>query len=540
MNVPSVPVSRMVFRKIQPATTRRMWVSVVLLWAIWASRAHEIMGLPVFVDESLHILRAQLVFEFEDATASFLPGKLLLYYYLGLFDPQNSGGAWLARQAVALFAPVGAALTFALAHLLFRRVSVGLWAMVLYGLTPFMVFFERMALSDTLMMVLGLGLALAALRLARRPCRDLALLSGVLFGAALLAKLTAVLLAAFPLIAFWLFSRQNWRESLRWLFMSGIAAGMIVLLPFLYVVYQEVFQVENKQEVVTTLLFVPEEKGRVEQIIDNLDVYQEAVTTLLGEPLLVLLIGLGGWQVVRYRGESFYLLSFTVLIWIFVVVISAAPSTRYLTPGIPPLLILAAGGIDSLARGLFISPREFPLASSRAYGIVGFLAAAFLLIWGMSSVQFMVTAWDSPTDLALPARDIWEYYQNAPSGYALIDAAQDLPKLTPLDTSDGQEIRVAGFVAACHTLRLYLPVQPEIRLVCPYFRWNLEMVDQTLAEWTARLQEDGVWYFLADDEQPLDLRQLPAAWQEIAVYHRPYDGVTTRLFRVIYVAEKNS
>src|SRR5688572_30520003 len=127
----------------------RRWLLVVFsLWVVWAIRAHDILKMPAFVDESLHILRAQVVYEFTDPRASLMPAKLLTYYYLGLFDPQDHNGLWLSRQAIALLAPISAALCFALVKTFTRSFALSLLVIWLYAVAPFFVFFERLALSD--------------------------------------------------------------------------------------------------------------------------------------------------------------------------------------------------------------------------------------------------------------------------------------------------------------------------------------------------------------------------------------------------------
>jgi 4-amino-4-deoxy-L-arabinose transferase-like glycosyltransferase len=523
-------------KKITRPQRRHLWLMVALLWGLWAVRAHNIMQLPVFVDESLHILRAQMVFQFDDATASFLPGKLLLYYYLGLFNPQDVGGAWLARQAVALLAPLGAALTFALARTLFRRGMVGLIAAGLYGLMPFMVFFERMALSDTFAMVFGLGLAIMAVRLARRPSTGRAIMTGLLFGLAMLAKLIALPWALLVPLATWLFGGGRWTKQRRWYLIAGLSAGLVFAPSAAYVVYQEFGPVE-KQEVVTTTLFVPEEKSRLEQIGDNLESYGEASVAFFTWPFLLLLVGLGSWQIHETPKEGSYLLSFALLAWGFVTVTSAAPSTRYLVIGVPALLVLVAARLERLGRSLWTMGQKPDLSTVWQKQLVFILSSVFLLVWAMLSLNFIITTWNDPVELSLAERDTWEYYQNSASGYALVEAAEDLPVLSPLH--EGEEtLQVAGFVAACHTLRLYLPADADVEIICPYFRWNIDMAEETLVEWEAKVRRDRQWYFLSDDVQPLDLSRLPFRWIELVVYERPHDGVTTRLFRVEWAGEE--
>ncbi|MBI5930241.1 MAG: glycosyltransferase family 39 protein [Chloroflexi bacterium] len=512
------------------ASKHRLWLMVGLLWLLWFSRAHQIMALAVFVDESLHILRAQMVFDFKDATASILPGKLLLYYYLGLYHPHNVGVAWLSREAMALLAPLGATLTFALARQLFHRWSIGLLAVILYALSPFMLFFERMALSDTLTMIFGLSLALVSLRLARHPSRSNAVLTGGLFGFALLAKLIALPWIILPFMAMKLWGQFNLRQLWNKAIVIGIAAAIPLLPSAFYVVYQEAAQVENKQEVVTTTLFVPESQSRVEQISHNLDIYLEAAWTMLTPPLFLLILCLAFWQIRKRPKETIYLLSITFSVWGFIVLTSAQPSTRYLVLGIPPLLIIGAVGLNDLWQNLRLHSTTSP---QLVYRLAAPLALLIALIGGGLGFQFMLTGWSNPPQLSLADRDIWEYFENTATGYGLREAAQDLPELPPLQPAS-REIQVAGFVGACHTLRLYLPADSHVKMICPYFKWSIEQAPITLAEWEQRIKSDGAWYILADDRQPMDLFGLPFTWEELAVYKRPYNGVTVRLYRVTH------
>lgn len=132
---------------------RRLILVVVSLWVVWAVRAHAILAMPAFVDESLHIMRAQVVYEFTDEKASFLPAKLLLYYYLGLFTPQDHNALWLTRQALALMSPLAAALSFALTYSLTGSYWKGVFVIWLHGFTPLLIFFDRLAMSDPFVMM---------------------------------------------------------------------------------------------------------------------------------------------------------------------------------------------------------------------------------------------------------------------------------------------------------------------------------------------------------------------------------------------------
>lgn len=524
---------------------KRLWIAVLLLWALWAIRAHNVMALPVFVDESLHILRAQVVYDFTDAKASILPAKLLLYYYFGLFGLEDVGGAWLARQAIVLLAPLGAALSFMLARILFRRWSIGILTIGLYALTPFLLFFERMALADSFAMIFGLALAILSIRFARQPSQKGALWVGLLLGIAMLAKLLALPWAVLPAIAVYFFGNKNqvsirqlfWHQYRRHFIIIGLSAGLLLAPSAAYMVYQEMNPPENKIESVEQDLFVPEANSRLAQVSDNLETYIEASRLMFTDALLVILFTLGIWQLSRIPQEALYLIAFTLSVWILVIITAARPSTRYLVLGVPTILILVAAGINSLFQYI-IQRREASIhISYAAFGITIVLIG----LWGANGLGFITTAWDDPTDLNLAERDIWEYYQNSAAGYGLREAALDLPNLAPIpDHPSGDLIPVAAFVGACHTMRLYLPADSGVGLHCPLFRWSPEQADATLAEWQGRVEADGVWYILADvEQQPLNLFSLPFNWQEIAHYSRPFNGTPIKLFRVTPLNEKD-
>lgn len=516
-------------KKSRPIHKGRLWLSVALLWLIWFVRAHNIMAMPVFVDESLHIIRAQVVYDFSDAKASILPAKLLLYYYLGLFDPQDVGGAWLSRQAVALLAPLSAALTSLLARYLFRRWRVAFFSLALYAILPFFLFFDRMAFADPFAMMFGIALAILSLQLAKAPSHRHAVYVGVMLGIAMLAKLTAAPWALLPPLAAYLFGQWQWADYRRY---GAIVAGIVVLMfvpSLVYMTYQEINPPENKVESVEQDLFTPAERGRFEQIGHNIETYAEAAEAMFTRPWLLVLIGLGFYQISRQPRAGWYLLAFAALVWLPITITAARPSTRYLVAGVPGLLLLLTAGFDGILQKIEHSTGQERRLAQGAFAISGIL----LLFGAWQSLTFIYNTWQDPTRLQLAERDIWEYYQNTAAGYPLREAAADVEKLPTIENHpSGNTIPLAAFVGACHTMRLYFSNDTDVGLYCPYYGWSPDTADETLQSWEDRVQADGVWYFLADIEQPMDVFGLNLVYEEIATYERPHHGVPVLLLRV--------
>ncbi len=508
----------------------RFWVMVLLLWGIWFVRAYNIMAMPIFVDESLHIIRAQVVYDFTDAKASILPAKLLLYYYLGLFDPQDVGGAWLSRQAVALLAPLSAALTALLAQKLFKSWRVGMLALVIYAVLPFFVFFDRMAFADPFAMLFGIALAILSLNLARRPSRRNALYVGAMLGTAMLAKLTAAPWLLLPPLAAWFFGGWNRQQYLRY----GSIVAAVVALMFVpsaaYMVYQEINPPENKVESVEQDLFTPAERDRIEQITYNLETYIESTYTMFTTPLLGLLVVLGIWQFTRTPRAVLYLLAFGLLVWVPITITAARPSTRYLVAGVPGFLLILSAGFNAL---ILLANRARGTTKQIVRFAVG-MAALVVLLGLLEGAEFVQHAWNEPQNLALAERDIWEYYQQSAAGYPLAQAADDITQLEPMPGhASGNSIPMAGFVGACHAMRLYFPASADVGLHCPYYEWSPDEDDATLAAWEDRVRNDGTWYFLTDtEEQPMNVYTLNLDVEVIATYQRPHDGIPVQLLKV--------
>ena len=513
---------------------------VALLWLIWLIRAHNALQLPIFVDESLHIMRGQVVWQFSDLGESLTPKKLLYYYWIGLFGLNAPESAWLARTATALVALPGAALTFALARQLFDQ-RAGLLALLLYTLAPFLVFFERLALADAFTATLGTAVMLAGLGLARRPSIQRGVLAGALVGLAVLAKLTALPLIALPVLAIALYGhppgirltpgqaiRAPFAPRYRRPVLAGALACALVLAPSLiYVAAQEIGG-NRARVVVEESLYTTDD--RLAQITDNAGRAFRASLTLLGPELIALGGALTAYLAWRRPRALTYLLAGTFLPWAGVILVSAVFSTRYLVPGIPPLLVLIAGGAVDAARwvarhrGGVIEPNWKPV--SRLYWITWIALALWMFSF---AVPFIRDALNDPTRLSLPERDRWEYFTHSSSGYGLRDLAADLPRQEP--GPDGR-ITVIGFLPNCHSLPLYWPRPNPVDLDCPLFKWNTTRQDEMYNYLVGRVASEPIIYMAVDQTGAFDVRRLPFEWTLLNEYPRPFDGKTVQLFRV--------
>jgi len=497
----------------------RLWLLVLLLLVAFFVRAHQINALPPFNDESHHIRRAEMVWSFQDADLSFTVGKLLTYYWLGIFHPERLDAVHVARSATALFALLGLAAAYALGRWMFGAWA-GLLAVYMLTFAPFMVFFDRMALADPLTTALGMLTVWAGVLLVRRPSEwEWGLLAGILVALTILAKLTGFPFALVPLWGILIFAEGTWRA--RWrryrttlLVCYGVAGG--ILMPFLLrVVYEELFG----ERISVIDMHLINHQSQSATLWHNIGHLWEALATmhhplLVGVFVLALLVAL--W---RRSRAVWFVLGCVALAWGSTIILSGVISTRYLQLGVPLFFVLGAGALF-----------QVPLSPS----------GRLWLGWGVASVwivffaqPFILNAWNNPIQnhAHLTDRSRWEYFTNFTAGYGLMDAARVMPTLQPSMTSD--TVPIIGIVGSCHQIRLYLEEPSAVFLECPAFGWEGEFMDDVANYVDFRLTQESVLYMLVEPQLPYtDLSKLHVQHEVIGRFERPLNGMVVELWRV--------
>jgi 4-amino-4-deoxy-L-arabinose transferase-like glycosyltransferase len=499
--------------------SRQIGLAVFLLLIAYFVRAHRIQALPPFNDESHHIRRAEQVWSFSDPDLSFTPGKLLTYYWYGLFNAERPQAIFVTRTATALFSLIGLAAAFAIARRLF-----GAWAgvLALYLLTfaPFMVFFDRMALADPLTAALGALTVWASLHLVDHPEKwTWGMLTGFIAALTILAKLTGFPFALMPLWAVLVLEDSSLREKIRryqnslfFCYMTLIA----ILMPFaLRVLFKEL--TGNRISVVDNHLM--NHQSPLQTLADNLADLWEANLIFNGAIFFVL----AGVAIViaarRQPRPMIFALGCAVIPLATVVLTSGVMSTRYMQIGVIPFFVLIAGASGDV--------RFMP---GNLRWSVGWLAATVWIV--MVAQPFILNSWNDPRANELPDRARWEYFQNFTAGYALTSAAELLPTL---DASETGRIPVIGIVGSCHQMRLYL--DESVLLDCPAFGWNGEFMDEVATFVDDRLREEGTLYLLVEPQLPYaDLTRLHIQHQVLARFERPFNGMHVELWRVFEAA----
>lgn len=179
-------------------------------------RLASLTYLPVFVDEAIYIRWSQVMRA--EPTLRFLPlsdGKQPLFMWLTIPLLKVFGNPLVAGRLTSVLAGIGTLLgVFLVSYSLFKSKKVALVAGLMYAISPFSVFFDKMALADSLLAMFGVWTFLGAIWVARTLRLDLAILTGFSLGGALLTKSPALFFVLFSPLT-WIFSKWP-KERRKW------------------------------------------------------------------------------------------------------------------------------------------------------------------------------------------------------------------------------------------------------------------------------------------------------------------------------------
>jgi 4-amino-4-deoxy-L-arabinose transferase-like glycosyltransferase len=184
-------------------------LGVIFVLALFSLRLYHLTIIPVFADEAIYIRWAQVMKAEE--TLRFLPlsdGKEPLFMWVAMaflkfiHDPLKAG------RMLSVFCGLGTMIgTSFLSYLLFRNKRVALVAGLIYAVSPFSFFFDRMALVDSMLAMFAVWTFIFAFLSFTKERLDYAMLAGFALGGAWLTKSPA-LFFAIMLPTLWLFIKS--------------------------------------------------------------------------------------------------------------------------------------------------------------------------------------------------------------------------------------------------------------------------------------------------------------------------------------------
>ena len=413
----------------------------------FATRLINLTLLPIFTDEAIYIRWSQIALQ--DPAHRFISlydGKQPLFVWLNMLtlnfpvDPLIAGR--LVSVAAGFTALVGLTL---LAWRLFGK-KAGFLAGLLYIISPFFLFYDRLALYDSLTNTFMIWALLLQVILVQTLRLDAALLLGFAIGGGLLTKSSAGFAIYLLPVSLLLF---DWRRSDRWRRM-GVWVGLSLVAVFIAFLFEVIMKLSPYQHMVglkTARFIVPFQEFFV----------ADAWARFHGN-----LGGLTNWLIAYFTwpwliGVGVTLLTTLKLHW----------RKTLLLFGwfIGPFLILAAFGLILYPR--FILFMTFPLLIILAFGlgqleIRSIRSIVVYLLLAAYAAYFSFQIIFNPVFAPLPGADRGQFIDDWPAGYGINEIVAFLRQET-----QNKKVFVATegtFGLTPYALEIYLQGNPNITI----------------------------------------------------------------------------
>ncbi len=218
------------FQKIKTLITKNSVFSFLCLFLIIGYLTIRLVNLtiiPVFADEAIYIRWAQVMRAV--SSLRFLPlsdGKQPLFMWLIIPFLKFINDPLIAGRLVSVLAGLGTMIgVFFLSRLLFRKKEISLFAALLYLISPFTFFFDRLALADGLLSLFFVWTLTFLVLLVKNIRLDFAMIAGISLGLAMITKSPAlfiVLLLPATIIIIGSGAMKQWSNVLKLFFFWGI------------------------------------------------------------------------------------------------------------------------------------------------------------------------------------------------------------------------------------------------------------------------------------------------------------------------------
>ena len=461
-------------------------------------RTVNLLGMDPFIDEAASLdwpLRLYQLTSPSTWLASILvDGRPPLYFWLLVPFTQVIDNGFLAGRLLSALADVLCVIAL---YLLGRQLSsqtIGALTAILWALSPFPIFFARIAVDDSLLTLLAVLTTLASVRLARAPTVTIGALCGLSLALTVLVKTNGALMAIAPPLAIIVLGRPlAWRQYVRPVG-AAIVVGLLVSVPLLLGVAPLLQQL--------ALHTGSADPGGGHLLLRNAEVAAGWLETLVGNRFLLMVgAGIVLALVFRQAGMLFAALLATILAVVILDVTSSMFARRLLLPAFPAYL-LAAYAIERVAwlTGRALSTIGVEVARVRL-AVVALVAALGLVVALGERADLALAVVQDPARAPIPGSEHMAYVENWFAVYGLAQVADELrargreQPITVLVPPASRESRVLVPYAA---LRYYLRGEPTVRFVEAPALWRA----QDLRE-LRRFTRDGPAYLVVNGSHTL-------------------------------------
>lgn len=368
---------------------------------------------PIFADEAIYIRWAQIMKS--EPTLRFVSlsdGKTPLFMWAMIPVFKFIHDPLMAGRLLSVFSGFLTLLgIFFLTRYIFGK-TTAFWAAFLYSITPYTVFFDRMALVDSMLAAFSLWGIYLAILLARTLRFDTAMVLGYLLGGGLLVKtpaMTNIMMLPASILAFKINLTKHY--SLYRLFLNWIISITIAMLIYNILRLGPGFEQLSARN--ADYMFSPLELlGRpLDPFIPHLHDITDWFPKMFTWPILLLTFIGTGFILAKRNRYGMILLLWSLVPMILFMAFLKTFTARYLLSSIPPLLIVAAFGLTEI------------LASFKKRVVYSLVAFLFLLPLPVYFDWLLLT---NPQMAPLPNEERIGYFEDWTAGYGFAQIADFL------------------------------------------------------------------------------------------------------------------
>lgn len=340
-------------------------ISLITFFLFFFLRLSKLNNLPVFVDEAIYIRWSQVMKN--EASLRFLPqtdGKQPLFMWATVPFFKLSRDPLIAGRLVSVASGFGTLLGIGLlSYLLLGDILAVSLSMLILAILPYSVFFDRMALVDSMLAMFGIWSLCLSVLFAKTGRLDVAMLLGFTIGGGLLTKSPAVIFYVWLIIPVLLFFRpKNHKLKSVGSLLIGFVATLIISQAMYGILRLgpafEMIGSRNQDYLYTwkEVLNHP-----LSPLIGNLKTTLNWLWLLFSPTLLLVLIF--GFVPKKTRKLSLFLILISVIPLIAQGAIAKVYTSRYVLFAVLPLIPVVGLGLNWLVtrKGILIKLSAIPL-----------------------------------------------------------------------------------------------------------------------------------------------------------------------------------
>lgn len=384
----------------------------ILIIAYFVLRLPNLTAQPIFADEAIYVrwaqvMRAEPTLRFVSVSDGKTP--LFMWFLIPFFkvfsDPLFAGRFLSVISGFFTFLGV-----FLISYRVFGK-KVSFWSSFFYVITPYTVFFDRMALVDSMLAAFSVWSLYFLIWLVQKPALDKAMILGYLLGGGVLTKtpgMMDILLSPIGVIGF-IGHREKRGELLKFL-------GLILVSIFIALVMYNILRLGPEFRQLSArngdYLFSPLELvGRpLDPFIPHLGDISDWFPAFLTWPVLICFFAGIGFFIFKPGRLKCIVLLWGLVPFLFELAFLRTFTARYVLSFIPILLIFAGFGIEKI------------IEKFKIIKLQPFIALIFLLLPFYFDFYLITDIAKAP----LPHEERKGYLEEWTAGYGFPDIAKYL------------------------------------------------------------------------------------------------------------------